>query len=123
MLPVISHKMLVCEKKLPGKINFGSFFAHPFLNDDCGSPLETMMKKFFLALFALALATPMALADDSPLGTFEKCNNWARQYCVNPTHAEATDAKLLELKQKGIPITLQRIKMIAARTNPYAPAK
>lgn len=79
------------------------------------------MKKILLVLGLIIMAAPSAMADESALDTFEQCNNWARRYCTDPAHAAAVDAKLLELKQKGVAITLQRIKMIAQRTNPNPP--
>lgn len=83
------------------------------------------MKKILLALLLVLMAAPMTMAQEeassSELETFERCNNWARRYCADPAHAAAVDAKLLELKQKGVPITLQRIKLLASRTNPNPP--
>ena len=76
------------------------------------------MKQILLALWLVLLAAPTAMATEGELDTFERCNNWARRYCADSAHAEAVDAKLLELKLKGVAITLQRIKMVAQRTNP-----
>ena len=71
------------------------------------------MKKILLVLGLIALAAPAAMADESALETFEQCNNWARRYCTDPAHAAAVDAKLLELKQKGVEKSAEELKKLS----------
>lgn len=50
------------------------------------------------------------------LETFEKCNNYARHYCLNGSHEAAVNRTLLEMKRKGQEITVRVIKKVARST-------
>ena len=82
------------------------------------------MKRTLLTLLAaLTLGTPSAMAQEAvTLDVFEQCNNWARHYCESGNHAQLVDNKLLAIKKRGLPITLQRIRMVAQGTRPAAAA-
>ena len=84
------------------------------------------MKKLILSLSVLALLGGTAMAQDDgevTLETFDKCNNWARQYCQSGAHEQTVNQELLRLKKAGIPVTLERIKMLAQRVKPTVQAK
>ena len=79
------------------------------------------MKRTLLTLLAAGMiASPSLMAQDGEvsLDTFEQCNNWARRYCETGNHAQIVDSKLLSIKKRGLPITLQRIRMVAHGTRP-----
>ena len=80
------------------------------------------MKRTLLTLLAgITFATPSAMAQEGvTLDIFEQCNNWARHYCESGNHAQLVDNKLLEIKKRGLPITLQCIRMVAQGTRPTA---
>ena len=80
------------------------------------------MKRTLLTLIAaISFGAPSAMAQEAvTLDIFEQCNNWARHYCESGNHAQLVDGKLLEIKKRGLPITLQRIRMIAQGTRPTA---
>lgn len=77
------------------------------------------MRKWIMTAAALTLFGGFAFAADeeTKLDTFEVCNNWARQFCTSGAHERAVNAELLKLKQHGIPITLERIKLMAQTIN------
>ncbi len=80
------------------------------------------MKGLVLAIFvsnvfgAAALAQENAL--DVTLESFERCNNWARHYCLTGAHNEAVNQKLLRAKKRGYIITTRMIRSYAQRTRP-----
>ncbi len=47
----------------------------------------------------------------------EKCNNYARHYCLNGSHEASVNRALLDMKRKGYRITPKLIKSVA-RTTP-----
>jgi len=77
------------------------------------------MKKLIMAAAALSLFAGASFAADGEvtLETFDKCNNWARQYCQSGEHENAVNSEILRLKKAGIPITLERIKLLAQTIN------
>ncbi|MDT8445445.1 MAG: hypothetical protein RRB13_00955 [bacterium] len=78
------------------------------------------MKKWIMAAAALACFGISAQAQEEvSLDSFDKCNNWARQYCQIGAHETAVNAELLRLKKAGVPITVERIKMMAQSINPH----
>jgi len=81
--------------------------------------METRMKKLILCAFTFTLLGGALYAqEEASLETFDKCNNWARQYCQAGAHEDAVNAELLRLKNAGIPITLERIKMLSQKIKP-----
>lgn len=50
------------------------------------------------------------------LDTFEKCNNFARHFCLNGSHEAAVNRALLDMKRKGYRITPKVIKNVARNT-------
>lgn len=77
------------------------------------------MRKWILAAAALALfGANVQAQEEVTLDTFDKCNNWARQYCQSGAHEAAVNAELLRMKKAGVPVTLDRIKMMAQSINP-----
>ena len=46
----------------------------------------------------------------------EKCNNYARHFCLNGSHEAAVNRTLLDMKKKGYRITPRLIKNIAKTT-------
>ena len=46
----------------------------------------------------------------------EKCNNYARHYCLNGSHEAAVNRALLDMKKKGYRITPKIIRNIARNT-------
>ena len=85
-----------------------------------------MKKILAIALISCALISP-ALAQEGEEGAqqkpkitlqnFEKCNNWARHYCIGGRHEEMVNQKLRDMKARGLQITTKRIKQ-AARSVP-----
>lgn len=50
------------------------------------------------------------------LETFEKCNNYARHYCLNGSHEASVNRALLDMKRKGYKITTKMIIGVARNT-------
>ena len=50
------------------------------------------------------------------LETFEKCNNYARHYCLTGSHEAAVNRALLDMKRKGKTITPKTIQRVAQVT-------
>ena len=76
------------------------------------------MRKLIMAAATLTMFSAPIHAQEVTLETFDKCNNWARQYCQSGSHEAAVNAELLRLKKAGIPVTLERIKLLAQTISP-----
>ena len=84
------------------------------------------MKRTIIGVMALCLAALPTFGQDAGDGTqrpqvtlqnFEKCNNWARHYCIKGEHEEMVNAKLRRMKERGLQITTERIRQ-ASRSTP-----
>jgi|GEM_PF-1156635 hypothetical protein len=87
-----------------------------------------LVKQLILAVFmTIFLAGGVYAQDDIPKVTLtfsEQCNNFLRHYCVSGNHQRAVDIRLLDLKEKGMTITIKLIRR-TARTTPsgtYVPS-
>ncbi len=85
--------------------------------------MEKIMKvlKTVLLISAINLVfTGIAVAQEQVpmiyLETSEKCNNYARHYCLNGSHEAAVNRALLDMKKKGYRITAKVIKNVARNT-------
>lgn len=70
----------------------------------------------FVFIFGLFLSFNLSAQEQSPglyLDTFEKCNNYARHFCLNGSHEAAVNRELLERKRKGYSITPKLIRDVA----------
>ena len=76
--------------------------------------------KTIVAIALYLLIVPILMAQESVpsiyLETFEKCNNYARHYCLNGSHEAAVNRALLEMKRKGYEITPKVIQSVARST-------
>ena len=85
------------------------------------------MKRFFLTLLVLGILSAVAATQETEpdiyLASFEKCNNWARRYCLTGNHDAAVNRKLLHLKKKGYIITANLIKTYARKISPSISAR
>ncbi len=77
--------------------------------------------KSALVIFVLGLVANGTLVaqEQSPgiyLDTFEKCNNYARHFCMNGSHEAAVNRELLDMKRKGYRITPKVIRNVAKST-------
>ncbi len=64
----------------------------------------------------LGLAAAQEQAPSLYLEITEKCNNYARHYCVNGSHEAAVNRTLLEMKRRGFQITIKTIQRVARST-------
>lgn len=81
--------------------------------------MKTVRSAIFLITFTVAISVVILAQDQTPsiyLDTFEKCNNYARHFCLNGSHEAAVNRALLEMKRKGYPITPKVIKNVARAT-------
>ena len=69
---------------------------------------EKIMKKLITSFFLITLiATPVLAQDEEVrLDNFERCNNWARYYCIQGNHERAVNLELLNMKKRGIAINV-----------------
>lgn len=78
-------------------------------------------KRLAVAVFILSilLSGTLVAQEQKPsifLSTFEKCNNYARHFCLIGSHEAAVNRALLDMKRKGYRITPDVIKNIARST-------
>ena len=84
------------------------------------------MKKIILTLATMFMFWGLTYAQDDQqssvsLDSFERCNNWARHYCLNGNHDAVVNDKLLRLKKRGYIITTKLIRSYAQRTRANTP--
>ncbi len=80
-----------------------------------------LVKQVFLVVFMTVTLAGVSYAQEQMpklvLTFSEQCNNFLRHYCVSGNHQRAVDYKLLNMKGKGITITVKLIRR-TARTTP-----
>ena len=78
------------------------------------------VKSIILTLFINVVLGGLAIAEEQQPGiyltTFEKCNNFARHYCLNGSHEATVNRLLLDRKRKGQEINAKIIKKLAQTT-------
>ncbi len=80
-----------------------------------------LVKQLILVVcMTISLAGWSYAQEDVPkltLSFSEQCNNFLRHYCVSGNHQRAVDTKLLDLKERGMTITVKLIRQ-TSRTTP-----
>ncbi len=78
------------------------------------------VKSVVLAILINAILGGLVIAQEQKpsiyLSTFEKCNNFARHFCLNGSHEATVNRLLLERKRKGQEINAKVIRRIAQTT-------
>lgn len=78
------------------------------------------LKTLILAVsLSISLSGMLVAQNNVPnvyLEASEKCNNFARHYCLNGSHEAAVNRALLDMKRKGYRITAKVIKSVARST-------
>lgn len=81
--------------------------------------MKTIRSAIFLITFTVLISIVILAQEQAPsvyLDTFEKCNNYARHFCLNGSHEAAVNRALLDMKRKGYPITPKVIQNVARAT-------
>ncbi len=78
------------------------------------------VKSVVLVILISAVMGGLAIAQEEKprlfLSTFEKCNNFARHFCLNGSHEATVNRLLLERKRKGQEINAKVIRRLAQTT-------
>ncbi len=78
------------------------------------------VKFVVLAILTSVVMGGLAIGEEQKpsiyLSTFEKCNNFARHYCLNGSHEASVNRLLLDRKRKGQEINAKIIKRLAQTT-------
>jgi hypothetical protein len=88
-----------------------------------------MVKQLILVVFMIISVMGVSYAQEeipkTSLTFSEQCNNFLRHYCVSGNHQRAVDFKLLNMKEKGMTITVKLIRKTARTTasGTYVPSQ
>jgi len=88
-----------------------------------------MVKQLILVVFMTISVMGVSYAQEEipriSLTFSEQCNNFLRHYCVSGNHQRAVDIKLLNMKEKGMTITVKLIRKTSRTTSSgaYVPSQ
>lgn len=78
--------------------------------------VKPLILTFLGVILWAGIASAQQQAPSIYLEPSEKCNNYARHFCLNGSHEASVNRALLDMKRKGYRITPKIIKNVARST-------